>query len=66
MPQFTIEEIREIAESNDADAIDLVCSAYLNDQDKYSIFDQGRIDEILQTKITEVKQKLNNESKTDF
>ena len=63
-PKYTPDQIQQITEDTDPEGLDIVIDVITEDHDKYDIFDQGRIYQIINTKTAELlaeirRQKLN-------
>lgn len=52
--KYTIEEIKEIAETNDPDAVAFISEVYKDQRKNYTDYEQGRIFQILSPKIDEL------------
>ncbi len=53
-PSYSVDQIEKIVETDDIEAVRRVTDIVTDEFDSYSLFDKGRLDQLLKTKINKL------------
>jgi len=62
-PQYTADQIEEITETSDAYGVEIITDVVDEDYHHYSLFDQGKIYQIINNKTAELLADIKNQRK---